>query len=327
MTDVDVRDLSPATDAAGRAPARGIRAPGSPAAARRRGGRRRLAALGWGVFGIVVLVLLWEAYKLLAPADGVLIGETRVLPRTTDLAMPHVWDMFERLGEPVTRSPSAQALWVVILLAALTTLGIAAAGWLVGVVVGVGLALVMQRWRLAEWGLLPWIVMSQTVPLIAFAPIVKSWGSRVEIGSFEWQDWMSVALIASYLAFFPIAIGALKGLQSPDRIHEELMQTYAAGYWPTLVKLRFPAAVPYLLPALRLGAANAVIGAVVAEVSTGLQGGIGRLLIQFAGQASGDPAKAWGPIFGAIVLGLVAAGSVALLGVILKNYRRTEEAA
>ncbi|GAA1959713.1 ABC transporter permease [Agromyces allii] len=329
MTDVDVRSTTPATDAAGGPPARGIRSGGSARSSRRGGSlaRRRLAAVGWGVLGVLLLVALWEGYKLVAPADGVLIGETRVLPRPTDLAMPHVWDMIGRLGEPVTRSPSAQALWLVILLAALTTLGIAAAGWLVGVVVGIGLALVMQRWRLAEWGLLPWIVLSQTVPLIAFAPIVKSWGSRVEIGSFEWQDWMSVALIASYLAFFPIAIGALKGLQSPDRIHEELMQTYAAGYWATLAKLRFPAAVPYLLPALRLGAANAVIGAVVAEVSTGLQGGIGRLLIQFAGQASGDPAKAWAPIFGAIVLGLVAAGSVALLGAILKNYRRTEEAA
>lgn len=281
----------------------------------------------WGLAGILAIVLLWEAYKAIAPDDGVVIGETRILPRTTDLAMPHVWDMLTRLGEPVTGAPTAQPLWLVVLLAALTTLGIAAAGWLVGVVVGIGLALVMQRWRIAEWGLLPWIVLSQTVPLIAFAPVVKSWGSRVEIGSFEWQDWMSVALIASYLAFFPIAIGALKGLQSPDRIHEELMQTYAAGYWPTLVKLRLPAAVPYLLPALRLGAANAVIGAVVAEVSTGLQGGIGRILIQFAGQASGDPAKAWGPIFGAILLGLVAAGSVALLGVILKNYRRSEESA
>jgi NitT/TauT family transport system permease protein len=184
----------------------------------------------------------------------------------------------------------------------------------------------MQRWRLAEWGLLPWIILSQTVPLIAFAPIVKSWGSRIEIGGFEWQDWMSVALIASYLAFFPIAVGALRGLQSPDRIHTELMHTYAAGYWPTLIKLRLPASVPYLLPALRLGAANAVVGAVVAEVSTGLQGGIGRLLIQFAGQASGDPAKAWGPIFGAIALGLVAAGSVALLGLFLKDYRRGEAA-
>jgi NitT/TauT family transport system permease protein len=322
MSDLGVRETNAMTDAAAMTPARDIRSP------RRAGrGRRELTRWAWGLAGIIAIVLIWEGYKLVAPADGVVIGDARVLPRTTDLAMPHVWDMIVRLAEPVTRSPSAQPLWLVVALAAVTTLGIAAAGWLVGVVVGIGLALVMQRWRIAEWGILPWIVLSQTVPLIAFAPVVKSWGSRVEIGAFEWQDWMSVALIASYLAFFPIAIGALKGLQSPDRIHEELMETYAAGYWQTLVKLRFPAAVPYLLPALRLGAANAVIGAVVAEVSTGLQGGIGRILIQFAGQASGDPAKAWGPIFGAVVLGLVAAGSVALLGVILRNYRRTEEAA
>ncbi|MBT2517980.1 ABC transporter permease subunit [Streptomyces sp. ISL-90] len=329
MTDVGARETNAVTDAAavvapGDAGARAA-PPRRPGAGR--GGRagRGFAAWIWGLVGILTIALIWEGYKLLGPADGVVVGDLRIMPRTTDLAMPHVWQMLGRLFEPVTRADDALPLWAAVALAALTTLGIAAAGWFVGVVVGVGLALVMQRWRIAEWGLLPWIVLSQTVPLIAFAPIVKSWGSRVEIGAFEWQDWMSVALIASYLAFFPIAIGALKGLQSPDRIHTELMETYAAGYWQTLVKLRFPAAVPYLLPALRLGAANAVIGAVVAEVSTGLQGGIGRILIQFAGQASGDPAKAWGPIFGAIVLGLVAAGSVALLGVILSNYRRNEE--
>ena len=300
-------------------------AAGEPRAKPPRTGRARsLSAWGWGAVGILLIVALWEIYKLLGPADGVVIGGARVLPRTTDLAMPHVWDMIARLLEPVTRAEGSPPLWAAIALAALTTLGIAAVGWLVGLVVGVGLALVMQRWRLVEWGLLPWIILSQTVPLIAFAPIVKSWGSRIEIGGVEWQDWMSVALIASYLAFFPIAVGALRGLQSPDRIHTELLHTYAAGYWPTLLRLRFPASVPYLLPALRLGAANAVIGAVVAEVSTGLQGGIGRLLIQFAGQASGDPAKAWGPIFGAIALGLVAAGSVAMLGLLLKDYRRGE---
>ncbi|MWB99407.1 ABC transporter permease [Agromyces seonyuensis] len=299
------------------------------AAARRRSGgrgRRTAAAWGWGALGILVLVVVWEGYKALAPEDGVLIGDLRVLPRTTDLAMPHVWEMLGRLGEPVTRAEGSPLLWAAVALAALTTLGIAAAGWLVGLVVGVGFALIMQRWRLAEWGLKPWILVSQAVPLIAFAPVVKSWGSRVEIGSWEWPDWLSVAVIASYLAFFPIAVGALAGLQSPARRDVELFRTYAAGYWSTLLKLRLPAAVPYLLPALRLGAANAVVGAIVAEVSTGLQGGIGRLLIQFAGQASGDPAKAWGPIFGAIVLGLVAAGSVALLGLILKNYRRGEAA-
>lgn len=290
----------------------------------RTGRPRAVSVWGWGAAGVILVVAIWELYKLLAPADGVVLFGMRVLPRTTDLAMPHVWDMIGRLLAPVTRAEGSPPLWGVVAVAALTTLGIAAVGWLMGVVVGIGLALVMQRWRLVQWGLLPWIILSQTVPLIAFAPIVKSWGSRVEIGSLQWQDWMSVALIASYLAFFPIAVGALRGLQSPDRIHTELMHTYAAGYWQTLRRLRLPASVPYLLPALRLGAANAVIGAVVAEVSTGLQGGIGRLLIQFAGQASGDPSKAWGPIFGSIALGLVAAGAVAMLGLLLKDYRRGE---
>jgi NitT/TauT family transport system permease protein len=294
-------------------------------ASRRRAGRgARLRAIGYGLLGLVVLVAIWELYRWLGPADGLLLGEARVLPRTSDLAMPQVWDMVARLGEPVTRAEGARVLWLEVVLAASLTLGIAAAGWLVGLVVGIGLALIMQRWVVAETSLLPWIVLSQTVPLIAFAPIVRSWGSRIEIGAFEWQDWMSVAVIASYLAFFPIAVGALKGFQSPERLHVELMHTYSATWWQTMRRLRLPAAVPFLLPALRLGAANAVIGAVVAEVSTGLQGGIGRLVIQFAGQASGDPAKAWAPIFGAIALGLVAAGSVALLGLLVKDYRRTE---
>lgn len=284
---------------------------------------RAAAVWAWGMIGVFALIALWEAYKALGPAEGVVIAGQRVLPRTTDLAMPHTWDMLDRLLAPVT-STAEEPLWLAVASAAAFTLGIAAAGWLVGLVVGVGLALVMLRWRVAEWGLLPWIVLSQTVPLIAFAPVVNSWGASFRVGPWVWQDWMSVALIASYLAFFPIAVGALRGFQSPERLHVELMHTYAVGWWTTLRRLRLPAAVPYLLAALRLGATNAVIGAVVAEVSTGLQGGIGRILISYAGQASGDPAKAWGPIFGAVVLGLVAAGSVALLGLSLRNYRRVE---
>ncbi len=182
----------------------------------------------------------------------------------------------------------------------------------------------MQRWRLAEWGLLPWIVVSQTVPLIAFAPIIASIGSQIDRGGTPWPQWLSVAVIASYLSFFPIAVGVLRGLEAPDRIHLDLMRTYAAGYWSTLLHLRLPAAVPHLLPALRLAAASAVVGAVVAEVSIGMRGGIGRMLIQLAGQGSSDPAAPWGPTFGSIALGLVAAGSVALIGVGLKNYRRGE---
>ena len=131
---------------------------------------------------------------------------------------------------------------------------------------------------------------------------------------------MSVAAHRRYLAFFPVAIGALRGLQSPDR---DPPRAHAHATAPaggrTLLRLRLPAAVPYLLPALRLAAANAVIGAVVAEVSIGLQ----RRHRPHAhpatpGQASGDPAKAVGAdLRRRSLLGLVAAGSVALLGVLL----------
>ena len=296
---------------------------------------RRAAGITWGALGVLAVLVAWELYKFLGPVDGFVVGAVEgetgsgvmILPRTNDRAMPHIWDMVARLFQS-TSGGSTPPLFVPVLTAALTTLGIAAVGWLIGVVVGAVLGTVMQRWRLAEWGLLPWIVVSQTVPLIAFAPLIASIGNQVDrAGTIPWPQWLSVAIIASYLSFFPVAVGVLRGLESPDRIHLDLMKTYAAGYWSTLFRLRLPAAVPHLLPALRLAAANAVVGAVVAEVSIGMRGGIGRMLIQLAGQGSSDPAAPWGPTFGSIALGLVAAGSVALIGVGLKNYRRGEQVA
>lgn len=295
---------------------------------------RRWAAAAWGVLGVVAVMVLWEAYKFLGPAGGVTIGAIEgqagsglmILPRTHDRAMPHISDMVARLFEPTSGAATAP-LWVSVANAALVTLSIAALGWLIGVIVGGLLGLLMQRYRLLEWGLLPWVVVSQIVPLIAFAPVVNAIGNQIDRAGTPWPQWLSVAIIASYLAFFPVAIGVLKGLDAPDRIHVDLMRSYAAGYWPTLLRLRLPASVPYLLPALRLAAANAVLGAVVAEVSIGMRGGIGRMLIQLAGQASSDPAAPWGPTFGSIALGLIAAGSVAIIGLALKNYRRGEAVA
>lgn len=298
---------------------------------KRRATAIRLDALAWGSLGVVGLLAVWELYKFVGPSAGLVVGAVEgetgsgamLLPRTNDRAMPHIWDMVARLFQS-TSGGDTPPLIVPVITAALTTLGIAAVGWLIGVLVGALLGAVMQRWRLAEWGLLPWIVVSQTVPLIAFAPILSSIGSQIDRGGFPWPQWLSVAVIASYLAFFPIAVGVLRGLESPDRIHLDLMRSYAAGYWATLFRLRIPAAVPHLLPALRLAAASAVVGAVVAEVSIGMRGGIGRMLIQLAGQGSSDPAAPWGPTFGSIAIGLVAAGTVALVGFSLKNYRRGE---
>lgn len=310
------RGRAPRSPGRGRAGARG-----SDAAAGTSGRGRRWAL---GALGLLLLAGVWELYKLLGPDEGVLVGELTVLPRTTDLAMPHVWEIAARLGQPVTASPSADPVWLAVAEAAGFSLGVAGLGWVIGVVVGLALALLMQRLRTAEAALLPWIVLSQTVPLIAIAPLVRRWGAGIEIGALEWENWMSVAVIASYLAFFPVAIGALRGLASPDAAHVELFRSYGAGWWRTLLRLRLPASVPYLLPALRLAAANAVIGTVVAEVSIGLRGGIGRMILEFAQSGSSDPAKSWAPILGAVVLGLVAAGAVALLGVLLGRYRRGE---
>lgn len=279
-----------------------------------------------GVLGIVLLGFLWEGYKAVGPQGGVVINGLTVLPRTSDLAMPHLWTMFARLGEPVTASGNTVPLGNAVVQASLFTLGLSALGWVLGVVVGMLLAMLMQRLRTAEAALLPWIILSQTVPLIALAPLVAGLGSQVRFGDGRWEPWMSVVVIASYLAFFPVSVGALRGLESPDRAHVELMRTYAVGWWKTFWRLRLPASVPYLLPALRLAAANAVVGTVVAEVSIGLNGGVGRQMLEFASSASGDPGKPWGPIFGAVVVGLVAAGAIALLGVALKRFRRGEAA-
>ncbi|MET4637528.1 ABC transporter permease subunit [Mycetocola sp. 2940] len=278
----------------------------------------------FGLLGVALLAGAWELYKFLGPAEGVVINGVTVLPRTSDLAMPHIWVMFERLFEPVTSAAGSPPMWLAVLQASAFTLGVAAVGWLVAVVVGMLLALLMQRFRTAEQAVLPWIILSQTVPLIAIAPLVRRWGSALEVGEFSWENWMSVALIASYLAFFPISIGALRGLESPDTNHVELMHSYAAGWWRTLVRLRLPASVPYLLPALRLAAASAVIGTVVAEVSIGLRGGLGRMIVEFAAAAGGDPGKPWAPIFGAVLVGLLAAGLVSLIGLTLRRYRRAE---
>ncbi len=277
-----------------------------------------------GAFALLAVAAVWELYKALGPVEGWLVGETRLLPRTTDLAMPHVWDMVSRLADPLTAAAGSPLLVVAVLQACAFSLGIALISWVLGVVVGMLLALVMSRVRIAESAILPLVILSQTVPLIALAPLVKGWGSKLELGAFEWTGWMSVAVIASYLAFFPVAVGALRGLQSPDAIHRDLMHAYGAGWWTTLVRLRLPASVPYLLPALRLAAANSVVGTVVAEVSTGLPGGVGRMILEFASFASGDPAKPWAPLFGAVLLGLVVAGLVGLLGLPLARFRRAE---
>jgi NitT/TauT family transport system permease protein len=121
------------------------------------------------------------------------------------------------------------------------------------------LAVLMARFRVVERGVLPYLVASQTVPLIALAPLVVSWGGKVQIGDWVWPRWLSASVIGAFLAFFPVAVGALRGLKSPPPASMELMDSYAASWRQSLFKLRFPAAVPFIVPALKLAATASVV--------------------------------------------------------------------
>jgi NitT/TauT family transport system permease protein len=280
---------------------------------------KQLRRVGLGLLAIVVLCALWEGYKAI---DGRLFG-VELPADASDRTMPHVWDVLQRLGDPENRA-SNRTVGMAVLDAAWYTLRVAGFGLLVGTVVGLALAVLMQRWRVAEDGLLPFVVLSQTVPVVALAPLVVAWGGRLHIFGFAWEPWMSVALVAAYLAFCPVAVGALRGLQSPSAESVELMDSYAASSRATLFKLRFPAAVPYLVPALRVAAAAAVVGAIVAEISTGTKGGIGRLIVEYSRQATADPAKVYTAMLGAALLGIVVAGIVGLIDAWLMRHRPKE---
>ncbi|GGN42265.1 hypothetical protein GCM10010109_73210 [Actinoplanes campanulatus] len=269
------------------------------------------------IAGLAVAALLWEGYKAAGDPEGTVLFGVRVLPRADDLSMPHLWTIGQRLADP--EMTGGRPVWLVVLQACLFTLGITAAGFAAGTVIGLVLAAAMQRFRIVERGLLPYVVLSQTVPLVALAPLIAGWGGTLM------PSWATVSVIAAYLAFFPVAVGMLRGLQSPSAGGVELMRSYAAGWWRTLVKLRFPAALPYLFPALRLAGAAAVVGAVVGEISTGTRGGIGRLIIEYSREATSDPAKVYTAMLGAALLGLLVAGAVSLLELPLMRHRRHVE--
>jgi NitT/TauT family transport system permease protein len=272
---------------------------------------------------LILVGAVWELYKVIGPEDGGTVFGWTILPRANDTAMPHVWEMFSRYGQPENRASDTPIL-VVVLRGAWFTFRIALAGLALGTAVGLGLAVLMARYKVVERGLLPYLVLSQTVPLIALAPLVVSWGGRLHVGAFEWPRWLSAAVLGAFLAFFPVAVGTLKGLTSTPPASLELMDSYAASWRQTLFKLRFPAALPFIVPSLKLAATASVVGVVVAEISTGLAGGIGRLIIEYAREATSDPAKVFTAVFGAAALGLVMAAIVAVVDLVGMRHRPRE---
>ena len=272
---------------------------------------------------LFLVACAWEFYKVIGPQDGGSVFGIRMIPKASNRAMPHTWDIVQRLGEPENRA-GGDPIWVAVAGYAWYTFRLSLVGLVLGVAIGTGLAVLMTRFRFAERGLLPWIIMSQTVPLIALAPQVVSWSGRIDIFGWEWPRWASVCVLAAFLAFFPVAVGTLRGLKSAPAASLELMDSYAASWTRTLFKLRFPAAVPHIVPSLKLAATLSVVGVIVAEISTGIRGGIGRAVLSYQQASTGDPTKVYAAVLGAAALGLLLFGLVVLIDVLLMRNRPQE---
>jgi NitT/TauT family transport system permease protein len=284
-----------------------------------------MAVLARRVLSVVIVVAvlagLWEGYRAMGRAtddEWPLIG-VELPVGTDDRTMPSVSDITSRLFEAQQARGGSDTVAVAVVKASWFTFREAIVGFVAGLVVGLALAILMLRWRVVERGLLPWVIVSQTIPLLALAPVVVAWAGRLSF--IEDRRWLAVSIIATYLTFFPVAVNGLRGLKAPARQSIELMSSYAATWRQTLVKVRLPAAAPYLVPALKLAATASIVGAIVGEISTGIEGGIGRLIISYAQQAQTDPPKLYGAILGAALLGLVFVGLIGLLDRLLPTAR------
>jgi NitT/TauT family transport system permease protein len=273
-------------------------------------GRRVLRMTLTTFLAMVLLVVLWEGYKWVGQQTGDRVPGTDIELRVTtdDLTMPHAKDILAELVSDIRDGRNTLPMSVYLLKKAWFTLQEAAIGFFLGLTVGLALAVLMLRWRVVERGLLPWINVSQTIPLIALAPIIVTWGRINDL-----PDLFSISLIAAYLTFFPVAVSALRGLQSPNVADVELMRSYAASWGTTLFKLRLPAARAYLFPAFKIAATLSVVGAIVGEISIGTKTGLGRAILEFAQRYAVFPERLYASVIGAAALGLSVFGLVSLV--------------
>src|SRR5580704_11675795 len=186
------------------------------------------------------------------------------------------------------------------------TLSATLLGFVLGALLGIGLALMIVHSRVLEKSLLPWIICSQMVPILALAPIFI-----VVLGAIGLQGLLPKSIISAYLCFFPITIGMVKGFTSPDPMQIELMRTWSATPRQMLWKLRWPASMPYLFASLKVAITISLIGAIVAELPTGGEAGIGARLL--SGSYYGQTIQLWAALVAAAVLASALIGIVGLV--------------
>src|SRR5439155_952312 len=276
-----------------------------------------------GLFGIIDLVRRREPFTPMTSFNGT-SDEMKAIGKflrdnglytmiANNLSLPHVWDVARAFVDPAQRN--GPPLGLVLAGQALFTFREAVIGFVFGGLLGLGLAVWFVHSRLAERALVPYVVASQTVPILAISPIIVS---ATKAG------WLSVAIVTAYLTFFPVTIGALRGLRAADQRAFELFRSYAASNRQILWLLRLPSSLPYLFAALRIAAAASVIGAIIGEIPAGIPDGLASAIINYNQYYVTAPERLWATIILCSVVGLVFVGLVKVAeGRLLRGRYRT----
>ncbi len=271
-------------------------------------------------FVVIVLCLIgaWEGAKWLGQETDyrLELGPVKIsLNMTRDLNMPHLKDIAEALSKPSQRQ--GPPLIEILVEKVSYTLRLAVIGFTIGTIIGLALAILFAHSRLLERGLMPYVVASQTVPILALAPMVIIWSENL-FGSRE----IGMPMITAYLAFFPVTIYTLRGLSDVPPTALELMKSYAATRREILWKLRFPNAVPYIFTALKITAPASVVGTIIAELPTGIQDGLGGAIINFAQYYVSGPSRLWATNFVTAMAGILFFVTVAVTEWLVVRWKR-----
>lgn len=250
---------------------------------------------------MLVIVVLWETVKFIGgdpwrPENnpfGISHQPPLDFKIASDLNLPHVWDIIAAFGKESRRN--GPPLINVLTGAAFFTFREAVVGFILGGVLGILLGVAFSHVALLRRGCMPYVIASQTVPILAIAPMVIIW---LKAG------WISVAIISAYLTFFPVTINTLRGLLSPDPAQVELMQSYAATPMQILFKLRFPAALPYIFTAFKISATASVVGAIIGELPSGIRDGLGGAILNFNAYYITGPSRLWAAIIASAIVGI-----------------------
>jgi NitT/TauT family transport system permease protein len=268
---------------------------------------------------LAVIVVIWYAGAVVLNApvlhsayerEGRTVSFSELVAGAWSMERPVLPALHQVIGELdksiLRRPPSSPRS---LLYHAWVTSSSALLGFAIGSALGIILAIGIVHAPTLERSLLPWIIASQTVPILAIAPMII-----VVLGSIGFAGLVPKAIISAYLCFFPVTIGMVKGLTSPEAIQLELMRTYSASPAQTFKKVRWPSSLPYLFTSLKIAAALAITGAIVGELPTGAQAGLGARLL--SGSYYGQTTQIWAALIVASLLAALAVSAVGLAGTV-----------